>query len=388
MTRARYFIPVGLLGILTVLGLLQQVAAQGDQRPAATSGSSGSALVRPNPGTSPGEPIHALARLEPASGLIAVGVRPGIRVDEVRVKEGDQVKAGDILAVLEGSAQARKQVELAEAQKAGADFRRSVQREKITLDRQRDKDLYQSRHDTAAKVATSTRQKYDELMKLQGTLSAIIEKDARTKYEIAGAAHQLEMAALKAELELRELEVGEALKPKLQAQEDRELADNGPETEVLVKQIDAAREALAQTEVRATGPGLVLDVQIRPGEVSNGSLLSLGDLSAMVAKAEVYQTDVDRLAVGNVAEVLVQGRPVAGKVVRIGRIVGGNELRSLDPRALQDLRVVTVTIALESAAEASKFVRRQVDATITPTPDTASYPDPSSSTSPASGGPR
>ena len=50
----------------------------------------------------------------------------------------------------------------------------------------------------------------------------------------------------------------------------------------------------------------------------------------------------------------------------IGRVVGGNELRPIDPRSLQDLRVVKVTIALDDPGEASHYVNMQVDVTIRP----------------------
>jgi HlyD family secretion protein len=94
----------------------------------------------------------------------------------------------------------------------------------------------------------------------------------------------------------------------------------------------------------------------------------LGDVATIVAKAEVYQSDVPRIALGDPAEVQVQGRGVTGKVTRIGRIVGGNELKSIDPRALQDLRVVKVTVELDDPAVASNFLNMQVDVTIRPGP--------------------
>jgi len=343
-----------------ICGLLTNVALRGDQTTPEGS------LVRPNPSEPGDSRIHALARLEPASGLIAVGVRPGLRVEEVRVKEGDEIKAGTLLAILEGHSQAQRQLELAEAQKKSADDRRSLQREKVALAREREDGLKSARHDTAEQVAKLTRQKFQQLTALEKTLSALIEKDAKTKYEIQQAAYQLEVAALRAELELKELDTAEALKPRLRALEDRELADNGPDSEILARQIDIARAALAQTEVHSTGSGLVLEILARPGEVSSGSLLTLGDLTSMVAKAEVYQSDVGRLALGDAAKVLMEGQPVTGKVTKIGRLVGSNEFRGLDPRALQDLRVVSVTIALDDGAEASKYVRRQVDVTIKP----------------------
>ena len=60
----------------------------------------------------------------------------------------------------------------------------------------------------------------------------------------------------------------------------------------------------------------------------------------MVATAEVYQADVPRLKVGDAATVQVLEQSVTGKVTRIGSVVGKNQLVSLDPRALQDRRVV------------------------------------------------
>jgi hypothetical protein len=52
--------------------------------------------------------VHALARLEPAGGLIVGGARPGIRIERVLVAAGDLVQASQPLAILEGQAEARR----------------------------------------------------------------------------------------------------------------------------------------------------------------------------------------------------------------------------------------------------------------------------------------
>ena len=348
---------LGVLGFGGLVGALTTSALRGDPTP-------GTALVRPNPGTPANSDIHALARLEPASGLITVGARPGVRVEALKVSEGDDVQVGTLLAVLEGHAQAQRQLELAEAEKANADHQRRLQRDKLALARASEDQLKQPRHDTAEQVAKLTRQKFQELTALEKTLSPLIEKDARAKYEIAQAAFQLEVAALKAELEVKTLDAEDSSRLKLRAIEDQETDDHGPATDVLARHIEIAQEALKQTEVRALSPGVVLEVLARPGEVTNGALLTMGDLREMVAKTEVYQSDVGRVALGDPGEVMLQPRAIPGTVVQIGRVVAGNQLRDLDPRALQDLRVVTVTIALNDAKEAAKYVRRQVDVTI------------------------
>ncbi len=103
-----------------------------------------------------------------------------------------------------------------------------------------------------------------------------------------------------------------------------------------------------------------------PGEISSGALLMMGDVSSMVAKAEVYQSDVPRIRSATRPRSTSSARDVSGKVTRIGSIVGKNQLASIDPRALRDLRVVDVTIQLDQAAPANRFVDMEVEAVIRP----------------------
>src|SRR5947209_4723331 len=96
------------LVILSAIGILPNLSARQGNGP----GSS-----QPSPGDpAPTGAIHALARLEPASGLIVVGARPGTRVERIQVAQGDLVTPGQVLAVLEGHDQGQAQLALAEGQ--------------------------------------------------------------------------------------------------------------------------------------------------------------------------------------------------------------------------------------------------------------------------------
>lgn len=360
--RIRVAILSGLLG----LGALLFLPGSDGPEPTRALAQSTAPSVRPNPAASDGEAVHALARLEPAAGVITIGARPGARIESVVVAEGATVGKGDVLAVLEGQAQAKTQLALAEAQKKSADRQRAIQRRRLALEREGDDALKTARLDAAKKMHELTKDRLAQITKLRPTLSSLVEKDERAKFDLAQTYFQVESAAMKAELELKELQTRLDLEPRQRALEDDGVADDGTDAEVLARQVDAARAAVTQTEIRAPADGRVLDLVTHAGEVSSGPVLSLGDLSAMVAKAEVYQSDVPRLAVGDPASVSVQGRTIAGKVARIGRVVGRNGLKSLDPRALQDLHIVEVTIALDDAAEASHYVNMQVDVTIRP----------------------
>lgn len=361
-TQTPMLILTGLLGLGAGIVLL----GGDDPAPVRSPTQAASPGVRPNPGASDGDAVHALARLEPAAGVRIIGARPGVRIESIKVSEGDSVRAGDLLAILEGHSQAEKQLALAETQKKSADYQRELQRKRLALERESEDRLKTPRLDAATRINDLTQQRLKQMRDVLPKLNPLVEKDERAKFDLAQTYFQVEFAANKAELELKELQAQLDLQPRRRAIEDEGVDDKSPDAEVLTRQIDLARVALAEAEVHAPSPGLVLDLIAHPGEVSSGPVLSLGDVSAMVAKAEVYQSDVPRLAVGDPAEVSVQGRTIAGKVARIGRFVGRNGLRDLDPRALQDLHVVEVTITLDSATEAADYVNMQVDVTLRP----------------------
>ncbi len=325
-----------------------------DAAAAQESSTKGREAAARNAGASRREAV-ALARLLPASGLISVGVRPGVRVVELKVKEDDQVSAGTILATLEGHDSARLQLTLAEAQKERSEHERSA------------------RLAAARKAADVTNQRLTKARELYGQFGAALK--GKERYDTEMALYQLEMQAIKNELDL-DLTRGKAIgggggKPG----DPKRPTGAGPEEAILKGQLDLATAALRETEVRAPGPGRVLRVFAHPGELSSGVLLQIGDVSSMIARAEVYQSDVPRIRPGDRAEVDILGTKVAGKVSRIGSIVGKNLLTSIDPRAMRDLRVIDVTIQLEEAAPADRFVDMEVDAVIRPSgPAPASEP--------------
>jgi HlyD family secretion protein len=150
------------------------------------------------------------------------------------------------------------------------------------------------------------------------------------------------------------------------AVEDEALADGGTEDQVLDRQIDLARAAFAATTVKAPIAGTVLDVMMRPGEVSSGPLLALGDLTAIEAVAEVDKLDIASVSEGDAARASILGTVVPGTVSRIGRLVGRNQLINVDPRTPQDLRVVKVNIQLDRVEEAAQLINLQVEVVITP----------------------
>ncbi|MGA7497041.1 MAG: HlyD family efflux transporter periplasmic adaptor subunit [Isosphaeraceae bacterium] len=311
----------------------------------------------------PGD-VHALARLEPASGLIIVGARPGARIERIEVGPADSVTPGQVLAILEGHDQAWAQLALAEAQKTRAMHQRSVQKQKLALEREQFDKLQKSKLESAMRVFSS-KQRFDEITKLYKELQPILQ--SKDRFDLELRYFEVETQGLRGELEIKSYQIAQELAPRQRKLEDEELGEKGPDLDLLDRQTDLARAGLAQTEVRAPSGGRVLELMAHAGEVSSGPLLAMGDLSAMVATAEVFQTDIPRLRTGDPATVQVLvDQAVTGKVTLIGSIVGKNQLTNLDPRALQDRRVVKVTIGLDNPALAAGFVNMQVEAAIRP----------------------
>jgi HlyD family secretion protein len=306
----------------------------------------------------------ALARLEPADGLISVGVRPGARVDRIQVKEGDQVSAGVVVAVLQGHESAEQQLGLALAQKRRADEQRSLRKDALKIERAALAETNPLRLEAARKIAKASRERAESGRKLYGQFSGALK--GKELYDAEIALFQVELQATKADLDLRLLESTQKSERAKHELEDRELAEHRPDDDILEAQIALARAALRESEVRAPSAGKILRVLVHPGEISPGALLEMGDVSSMVAVAELYHSDVPRIRMGDPAVVDILGSRVGGKVTRISSIVGRNQLTSVDPRALRDLRVVSVTIQLDDAATTARYVNLEVEAEIQP----------------------
>ncbi|WP_165233954.1 HlyD family efflux transporter periplasmic adaptor subunit [Aquisphaera insulae] len=318
-----------------------------------------------DPASSPGEGIHALGRLEPTNGLVTVGARPGGRIESIPVKPGDQVFAGQILAVLEGNAQAKAQVAVAEAAKAKGEHARSLEKSKLAIERAQADKLKGLRTEPATHLRMLASQAmFEEMSKLYKQLSGTLQ--GKEKFDLIRSFQEADARFLRDSLEVRSYEASQEFVTKQRQLEDQQLDGPSPDLELLDRQVALARASLALTEVHAPAAGQVLEILARPGEISAGPLLLLGDLSGMVAAAEVFQADIPSLKLGDPATVQVLDREVTGKVTRIGSVVVRNQINPIDPRALQDRRVIKVQVGLDDPTFAARFINMEVEIAIHP----------------------
>ena len=109
---------------------------------------------------------------------------------------------------------------------------------------------------------------------------------------------------------------------------------------------------LALTELRAPIDGMVLRLSARQGErPGEDGVLELGASSRMEALVEVYESDINRVRIGQQVTLTSENGgfsgSLSGRVVRISPQVRQRQVLSTDPTGDADARIVEVRVALD-----------------------------------------
>jgi HlyD family secretion protein len=117
--------------------------------------------------------------------------------------------------------------------------------------------------------------------------------------------------------------------------------------------LEQARTQLAQKTLRAPWSGTVLQVKLRVGErysPEREGLITLGDISSLVARIDIDERDLAYAKVGARAYVTIPaipGKRIEGKVSSIGRRMGRKNVRTDDPVERIDSKILEVEVALQ-----------------------------------------
>jgi HlyD family secretion protein len=131
----------------------------------------------------------------------------------------------------------------------------------------------------------------------------------------------------------------------------------------------AAQSVLDLDVVRAPVTGQIVTIFARAGErVGPNGFAEIAQNDQMFAIAEVYETDVGRVKVGQRATVKSPAFAdvLAGTVDRIGMKIGKQDQLDTDPIARTDARVVEVRVKLDDSARAASLSHLQVEVAIAP----------------------
>ncbi|HZG37641.1 MAG TPA: HlyD family efflux transporter periplasmic adaptor subunit, partial [Nodosilinea sp.] len=118
-------------------------------------------------------------------------------------------------------------------------------------------------------------------------------------------------------------------------------------------QVERARADLEDFYVRVPVAGQILRINTRVGERVNPDqgIVDLGQTDQMVVVAEVYETDVPKLTVGQPAEITSENggftNTLRGQVESVGLQIRKTDVLDADPAADSNARVVEVKIRLD-----------------------------------------
>ncbi len=279
--------------------------------------------------------VSALGRIEPLGGISQVSVPSSLsndRVREILVKEGQEVRKGQPLAVLESIDTLESSVRKSEAEIRVAESKLASQ------------DSVIARYKADLGQASAEARRGEQLFAAGATSANRVEK------------LQADESSAKAQL-------AEAIATKATLVEDLRSSRAS---------LDKDKTERAKATVLAPFSGTVFKVHARPGDkVGEDGLLEMGDSSRMGVIAEVYQSDRPMIALGQKASLSAdgfKGRKVEGQVVEIAREVSRQTVFSGQAGENLDRRVLEVKIGLtpQESALASHLNYLQVNVLFAP----------------------
>ncbi len=289
-------------------------------------------VAAPRPTVVPPSEIVAPGQVEPVHDPVKLGFEAAGRIAEIVVAEGEAVRAGQVLARLDDRF-AKSRVASAEANLAQARAR-----EKLARHGARPEEIAAARAEAdAAAAAARHRDTERERTKQLGNVGAVAATVVDADDEAAQVATAVSAAAM---ARYRALARGTRIEQIEEAAAVVALAD---------AELAAAHVALDQTVLRAPMAGVILRRNAEVGALVTPSLaeplLTMADLGELEIRAEVDESDLANVAVGQTAYATTEaysGRRFAVVITRITRELGRRTVRNDDPRARVDTRVLEV----------------------------------------------
>jgi ABC exporter DevB family membrane fusion protein len=314
--------------------------------------------------------VAAIGKVEPFLEVTLANKIPG-RISEVLVKEGDLVQRGQVVIRFD-AAEPAAGVRMSEARirTAQADVRRATRA--LDSARARWMDIKSGARpqeiERARAEAAEARQKQQFSEVELGRMKRLLDSGyiARAQYEAEATNAEVWQSRVRASQEALSLLLAGAKKETVaaawaQVQEtEAELRRAESQVQQARAELDMAQAALGSTVVESTLDGKVIRKLVEPGEGVDISmpLMVLGDLQKVIVKAEVDETDVGKLSLGQRAEITADaypGRVFPGKIYEIGQTVGKRKVRPEDPVKIQDMKVLELKIEITEGGDELKL---------------------------------
>lgn len=329
--------------------------------------------------------VVALGRLEPQGEVIKVGGPTTERIARLEVAEGDVVKQGDVLAYLESYEERKAERDYAASQLAEARLKLNaeteygqaqIQEAQTRLQQVDRPELFeiQAQQATVRQLEAELSLERIDLDRFQN----LFEEGAASRQDLdqqISASRQVEERLNSAKAELIRLESSRSSNlsnAQAQVQSQRASLERSRaqiEVDSAARNLQLANAKLERTIIRAPQDGEILRIISYQGEaIADEGILEMGNTQQMFVVAEVYETDVKRVRLGQQATITSRNgafdTPLTGKVERIGSQIFKNNVLDDDPAANADARVVEVKIRLEDSQPVAQLTNLQVDVNI------------------------
>ena len=333
--------------------------------------------------------VTALGYLEPQGKVIKLAAPSSSsggnsRIEKLLVKQGDTVKAGQVVAILDSRdrleaslAEAEEQVKVAlsnlEVVKSGAK-RGEINSQQAAIARiaaQREGDI-QAQQATIARLqmevqnAQTESQRY-EMLYTEGATNASLRDSKRLALAVAHRNLQEAQAVINRIQTTRSPELNEAQSTLDRISEVRTVDIFASQAQVdrAIASVQQAKAQLDLAYVRTPQAGVVLEVNTRAGElVSSNGIVEIGQTNKMLAVLEVFEGDIVKVEKGKMVKLFGDSLPKAltGEVIEIGKRVQRQNVVNSDTSANIDARIVEVRVKLDpdSASQVRSLTNLQV----------------------------
>ncbi|KXI28451.1 efflux RND transporter periplasmic adaptor subunit [Paraglaciecola hydrolytica] len=274
--------------------------------------------------------VAALGRIEPENGIIIISASStpdstaGSLIAKLHVAEGDSVSAGQLLAETDSAPVARALI---------------IETEKELEFAQRQFDADNSIADAACVQADTAKSEALRRETLLNKGLASVEEVEQTQGFAKSLRASCQSARVSATAGEMAIEVARARLERRKAEYQRKM-------------------------IYSPINGLVLQVNAYPGEfVQADGILELAAVEKMYAVAEIYETDIGRVHVGQKATVssAALSEKLSGKVTYIHPKVKKHDAIGTDPAARKDARIIEVDVLLDKPQAVRRLTNLQVE---------------------------
>jgi len=322
--------------------------------------------------------ISALGRLEPQGEVIKVASPSTLgtsRIVKLMVKEGDIVKQGQVIAVLDSYdrsvaalLQAQSQAQESERNlakvKAGAKSGEIIAQEGNVMSAAAN---IKSIEANAARIRAELEiagKDYNRFLQVykEGAISQTVLDTYRLKVEtLQGQFIQAEQQIQQAQFQLRQ---SQGLLNSVREVRPTDVQFAEAQLQTAIVNVKKAEIDLDLSQVRAPIDGQILKVNSKIGETvsQNNGVVEIGNTQQMYVVAEIYETDIGKIKVGQKAIIqseVFEGE-ITGKVDQIGLRIAKNDVLGTDPAAKTDARIIEVKIKLDNSQKVSGLTNLQV----------------------------